>query len=287
MEYIHKGGSFSVAIRVITDSSADLPQEMVERYGIKVVPLSIEFQGEVYQDGVLSGKEFYDMMEQAENLPRTSSPSPQAFADVFKEIPKEDQIICLTLSAKLSGTHQAAVLGAELAERKVWFIDSQAATLALGLLAVSAAEMAKVTNNIQEIIGEINQRIDNLRILVFLDTAKNIVKSGRLSKMAGSLVDLFNIKLLLTNRVGELEFLTKIRGKKLAIHKMLEMLEEHKQSLQDKIIAISHADNLPDAEALKEIIVERFKPKEVILNYMGSCIGTHAGRGGLTISFVK
>lgn len=274
-----------MAIRIVTDSGADLPKEVIERYGILVVPLSMELDGKVYQDGEISGETFYHLMEHANDLPRTSSPSPKAFANVFQSISPEDQIICFSLSSKLSGTYQSARLGAELAERDVRFIDSRAATLGMGILAVYAAEMIKLGKGIQEITQEINRRVEKLKILIFLDTAKNIVKSGRLGKMAGSLVNLLNLKLLLTNDDGEISFLTKIRGKKLVFQRLLEMLEEHRQSLEGAIIGISHADNLPDAEELKRIILERFNPKEVILNYMGSCMGTHAGRGGLTISF--
>ncbi len=276
-----------MAIRIVTDSSADLPAEIIERYGIKVVPLSLEFEGELYQDGELDGKEFFDKMEQAEELPKTGSASPQAFVNVFKEIPEEDQIICITLSSKLSGTLQSARLAADIAGRKVWFIDSKAATLGLGIITVYAAEMAKLGKGIHDIVDEITGRIENLRMLIFLDTAKNIVKSGRLGKVAGSLVNMFNLKLLLTNEDGEIKFLDKMRGKKRVFNKFIQMLEECGQSLEDKIIGISHADNLPDAEALKKMIIDRFNPREVILSYMGSCIATHAGRGGLTISFLN
>jgi DegV family protein with EDD domain len=274
-----------MAIRIVTDSGADLPKEVVERYGILVVPLSMELEGNVYQDGDISGKEFYDLMEGSRDLPKTSSPAPKAFADIFTNIPTGDQIICLSLSSKLSGTFQSAQIGAELAERRVSLIDSRAATLGMGILALHAAEMAKLGHGIQEIIQEINRRVEKLRVLIFLDTAKNIVKSGRIGKLAGSLVNMLNLKLLLTNNDGEISFLTKVRGKKLVLQRLLEMMEEHRQSLAGALIGISHGDNLLDAEELQQVIVERFQPKEVIVNYMGSCIGTHAGRGGLTISF--
>lgn len=275
-----------MAIRIVTDSGADLPQEVLERYGIIVVPLGMELNGQVYQDGEISGRDFFELMDNSPELPKTCSPAPMAFANAFKQVGPNDQIICLSLSSKLSSTLQSAKLGAELAERNVWFVDSRAATLGMGILTVYAAEMARLGKGINEIHGEIQRRVENLRILIFLDTAKNIVKSGRLGKWAGSIVNMLNLKLLLTNDDGEIAFLTKIRGKKLVFQKLVEMLEEYGSRLEGTIVGISHADNLPDAEALKQIIMERFKPKEVILSYMGSCIGTHAGRGGLTISFI-
>lgn len=274
-----------MAIRIVTDSGADLPKEMIERYDITVIPLHLHLKGETYLDGVIKEKEFYDRMDQASELPKTSAASPQAFADVFKSFPEEDHVICLPMSSKLSSNYQSARLGAELAQRKVWLIDSKAGTLGLGILAIYAAEMAKLGKGIQDILQEIHRRIEDLEILIFLDTAKNVVKSGRLSKLTGSLVNLLNLKLLLTNNDGELQFLTKIRGKKLVFKKLLEMMEQYSHDLENKIVGISHADNLRDAEALKKAIQERFKPREVILSYMGSCIGTHAGRGALTISF--
>lgn len=274
-----------MTIRIVTDSGADLPKEIIERYDITVVPLHLHLEGETYLDGVIAEKEFYDRMDQASELPKTSAASPQAFADVFKSFPKEDQIICLPISSKLSSNYHSARLGAELAERKIWLIDSKVATLGLGILTVYAAEMAKLGKEIEDILQDIHRRIEDMEILIFLDTAKNIVKSGRLSKLAGSLVNLLNLKLLLTNNDGEIQFLTKIRGKKLVFKKLLEMMEQCGHDLENKIIGISHADNLPDAEVLKKAIQERFKPREVILSYMGSCIGTHAGHRALTISF--
>ncbi|AZR72719.1 hypothetical protein BBF96_04525 [Anoxybacter fermentans] len=274
-----------MAIRIVTDSTSDLPKEILEKYDISVVPLTVEIDGKVFRDGDLKGKEFFDFMDKSENLPKTSAPSPKAFSEVFKKFSTKDEIVCITLSSKVSSTCQSARLGAELTGRKIWLIDSKAASLGLGILAIYAAEMAKLGKGIQEIIKEINRRIDEMHILAFLDTAKNIVKCGRLSKAAGSLVNMLNIKILLTNNEGEIEFLTKMRGKKRTFRRLLQIIEEYSYNLENKIVGITHGDNLPDAEILKDLILEKFNPREVILNYMGSCIGTHIGRGGLTINF--
>lgn len=274
-----------MAIHIVTDSSADLPQQIIEKYGISVVPLSLEFAGEVFKDGELEGKVFFDKMDIAKDLPKTGAPSPRDFADIFNQVPQDDQIICITVSSKLSGSFQSAKIGAELARRKVYFVDSKAATMGLGIITVYAAELAKIDKGIQGILEEVQRRVENLRMLVFLDTAKNIVKSGRLGKVAGSLINMLNLKVLLTNDDGQIKFLAKMRGKKRVFNKFITILEEYGQKLEGQIIGISHADNLSDAEKLKQLILEKFRPREVILGYMGSCIGTHAGRGGLTISF--
>lgn len=274
-----------MAIHIVTDSAADLPEQIIEKYGIYVVPLSLEFNGQIFKDGQLDGKVFYDRMDAAKELPKTGAPSPQDFAAVFAKISEEDQIICITVSAKLSGTLQSAKIGAELAQRKVFFVDSKAATMGLGIITVYAAELAKIGQGIQSILEEVHRRVESLRMLVFLDTAKNIVKSGRLGKVAGSLIDMLNLKVLLTNDDGQIKFLGKMRGKKRVFNKFITLLEDYGQRLEGQIIGISHADNLSDAEKLKQLIMEKFHPRQVILGYMGSCIGTHAGRGGLTISF--
>lgn len=274
-----------MGIQIVTDSSADLSQELIARYNIKVVPLSVEIGGKIYQDGILKGKDFYDQMDSHHILPKTAAPSPRLFAETFQEIPEKDKIISINISSKLSGTLQSAKLGAQMANRKVSFIDSKAATMGLGILTVYAAELAKLGKGAQDIIDVVHHRIENLKILVFLDTAKNIVKSGRLGKVAGTLVNLLNLKILLTNRDGEIQFLDKMRGKKRVFNRFVQMIEECGHSIEGRIIGISHADNLLDAEHLKKIILDKFKPKEILLTNMGSCIGTHAGRGGITISF--
>ena len=139
-------------IRIVTDSTADLTPELVERYGIKVVPLEVLVEGKAYKDKIdISNDEYYKLLQSAKELPTTSQPSPAAFAEAYRELAAEDaeHIISIHISSELSGTYQSSVLAAGLVDGavKVYNFDSRTATMGLGLIVLSAARLV-VSDNI-------------------------------------------------------------------------------------------------------------------------------------------
>lgn len=273
-------------VKLVTDSSADLPEELLNQYNISVVPLTVNIDGREYLEGVdLLPQEFCEKMFHSKELPKTSQPSPEAFIDCFKSLSGKDPILCLTISSGLSGTYQSACIGRDMVDADVTVFDTFAGSLAHGLQLIKAGKLAKEgwsINNIVQFLGEYRKRSN---ILILLDTLENIVKGGRLSKFHGTVAKVLNIKFLLEGIEGKVEIVEKVRGKKKFMKRVIDIIGERKKNFSDTIFAITHVDNLGGARFLKDKIIEKYKPKDVIINYMGATMGTYAGRGGMIISF--
>jgi DegV family protein with EDD domain len=276
-------------LQLITDSSSDLPPEFLEKYHIHVVPLTVTIDGEEYTEGVdITPEEFCRKMLAAHSLPKTSQPSSQKFANLFQELSSKGQMLCMTVSSKLSGTYQSACIGQKLAGVNVAIFDTLAGTLGHGLQLIKAGEMNAAGLPLEEIIDNLKAYREKMNILIFLDTLENLVKGGRLSKVQGAVTKLLNIKVILEGVEGSIELLDKLRGRNKAISCFLARIEERCRGLkdmQDRIFGIAHMDNLGDAEFFKQYIVEKYHPKEVIVAPAGATIGTYAGKGGIIISF--
>jgi len=278
-------------IQVITDSAADLPAEIVKKYNITVVPLTVHIDGKEYADGIdISAQEFYEKMSKAKELPKTSQPSAASFIKVFKELESKGELLCINISSKLSGTYQTACLAKKISGVNVAVFDSWAATLGQGLQVIKAALLAEKGMSREHIIQFLTEYKKGLTHFVLLDTLENVVKGGRLSKFQGSLAKLLNIKVLLTGVEGALVTLEKIHGRKKALQRVIERMGEKLREAKDiptRLFSISHFNNLKDAEMLKSQIMKNFNIKEeqFIVNEMGSTIATYAGEGGMVISF--
>lgn len=273
-------------IQLVTDSSADLPKEIIDKYNITVVPMNVKVDEEEYLEGVdLSPQEFYEKMKNSKELPKTSTPSPGVFAETFKRLSEKGPVLCLTISSELSGTYQSACVGRDISGLDVTVFDTLAGSLSHGLQLIESGKLIERGYKIEEIIEFLHDYRKKSNILILLNTLENIVKGGRLSKFQGSIASVLNIKILLEGVNGKVELLEKIRGKKKFLMRTLDIIGERKENFSDTIFGITHINNIEDAEFLKGEIIKRYKPKDVIINYMGSTMGTYAGQGGMIISF--
>lgn len=274
-------------VQIITDSSCDLPQEILDENNIIVVPLNIEIDGSNYIDGInLSHEEFYEKMAQAENLPKTSQPSPQSFIDVFKETAKKTgETLCIHLSSKLSGTVNGAIMAKEMVNKKIEVFDSLSGSIGLGMQVLKACEMVKQGLSLEKIVEKLKDYREDMKIVVYLETLENAVKGGRVTRIKGLVADLLNLKAIVHVEKGYVKILRTIRGKKRAIRFMLDQMAEKNVDFRDKIIAITHCDCIEDAMILKQEIIKRFNPAQVLVTTMGPVIGSHSGKGGLLVCF--
>ncbi|WP_066068962.1 DegV family protein [Neobacillus soli] len=274
-------------IKIISDSSADLPKELIERYEITLVPLTITIDKHDYLEKIdLTPQEFFTKMFSTEVLPKTSQPSPASFAEAFSKFDTDTELLCLTISSGLSGTYQSACIGKELSNANVTVFDTLAGSLGHGLQIIRAADLARQGHTADEIVADLTDYRENMNILVLLNTLENIVKGGRLSKFQGSLAKILNIKVIL-DRVegGKVEIFEKIRGKKRFQKRVLEVIQERKTDFSSITFGITHTGNKEDVEAMKQAIIQKFHPKDIIINYMGATMGTYAGKDGMIISF--
>ncbi len=274
-------------MQIITDSSCDLPKEIIDKNNIIVVPLNIEIDGENYVDGVnLTHEEFYKKMSVSRTLPKTSQPSPKSFTDAFKEAAKRtSEILCIHLSSKLSGTINGAIMAKEMMDNRIEVFDSLNGSLGLGMQVLKACEMLKQGVNLEKIVEKLKEYRDDMKVVVYLETLENAVKGGRVTRVKGMVANLLNLKAIVHVDKGYVEILKTIRGKKRAINYMLDQIAEKNVDFKDKIIGITHCDCIEDALILKEQIIKRFNPAQVLLTTMGPVIGTHSGRGGLLVCF--
>ena len=279
-------------VSIVTDSSCDLSEETLKKYNIHVVPLKITIDDNDYvekQD--ITAEEFIEKMNATDELPKTTQPSPGEFSKVFEKLTtgenEGNEVICITISSGLSGTYQSACLGKDLAEvgERVIVFDSLAASLGHGLYVLKAAQMVEEGYDREKILEELESYREQMEIFILLDTLENIVKGGRLSKFKGSVASVLNIKVLLEGIDGKVQELEKIRGRKKFLKRFLDIVGERRQDFSDTIFGISHVDNKEDAEFIKEELIKRYNPKDVIINTMGASISTYAGNKGMVICF--
>lgn len=274
-------------IQLVTDSTSDLPKEIIDQYNITVVPLTINIDGVDYLEGIdITPLEFYEKMSNAKDLPKTSMPSPGVFAETFNELSKKGPVLCLTISAGLSGTYESACFAANNSQGDVRVINTVSGSLGHGIQLMEAGDLIKEGKTIYEIEDHLNTKKEDSRVLILLNTLENIVKGGRLSRFQGSLAKMLDIKVILHDMPdGKVEILEKLRGKKKFLKRSLEIIGNLRDDFSDTVFGISHIDNFKDVEFLKDEIIKRFNPKKVVINYMGPTMGTYAGKDGLIISF--
>ncbi|AVX31373.1 EDD domain protein, DegV family [Carboxydocella thermautotrophica] len=275
-------------VRIVTDSTADIPAEVVQEYGIKIVPLKVFLDGETYLDGVtLNSKEFYQRLPHLQNLPTTSQPSPLEFAEVYRELAAEGtQVISIHLSQKTSGTVQSARLGAEMTEgADITVIDSESLSIGLGIIVVEAARAAREGRSKEEIIALVERLKQESRLYFVLNTLDYIFKGGRIGKAEAFVGSLLNIKPILTMQDGVVTPIDKVRGWNKAIDRIVELVRERLQGRPMRC-ALLHANDFESVMKLHQRIVQEFQCFDVIMiNEVGTVIGTYAGPGAVGIAF--
>ncbi|HHT69356.1 MAG TPA: DegV family protein [Firmicutes bacterium] len=273
-------------IHVVTDSGSDLALEVKERLGIHVVPLTVQFGSEIFKDGVeISVADFYAKLKTESEMPSTCQPSPADFVAMYEKIAEPgDTIISVHLSSKMSGTYQSAVLASTMLDSsiKVITVDSKAASMGLGLVAVTAAEGVQAGKDLDEILSDVQHVIDHLQVYFVVDTLEFLKKNGRIALAQALVGTMLSIKPILTLVDGEVAPFEKIRGKAKALKRVRELILEFQARSREKTIraALSHATAPEEAEqvidALKLVLPVG---GEVVVGEIGPTIGVHTGPG--------
>lgn len=273
-------------LQVVTDSSCDLPEELIKAYKIRVIPLTISIEDRTYLERVeITPEAFYEQMAENSNLPKTSQPAPAAFAASFRELAESGQVICLTISSKLSGTYQSACLGKDLAGVNASVFDTLAGSLGHGLQVLRACKLAQAGCTASEVMAELAEYRKRMKILILLNTLENIVKGGRLSKFQGALASILNIKLLLHNVDGAVELLERVRGSKKFLRRVMETVQEFCPDMSERDVGITDFLNPAGSEQIQRAMREQNPPRSIITNSMGATMATYAGHGGMIVSF--
>ena len=274
-------------IKIVTDSSCDLNNEIIQKYNIKVVPLNVSFGDKIYEDGYIENSEFYEMMDKSPVLPKTSCPSPEKFIKCYEG--EEDEILVITLAAKLSGTHSTAVLAKKIFEeeypnKKVAVIDTQTGSIGQGLLIVKAAKLAEEGKSLDEIVSIIESIKRDVVFFGSLETLENAIKGGRVNPLAGKLINALNFKVIVKIGNGEVKPFDKARGDNNSIKKMVENVCSLIKEGEIKSLAIAHANCLEKALKVKEMMLKNHNFESITISDIGAVMGTYSSKGAVLVS---
>ena len=274
-------------IRIVTDSSCDLNNEIAEKYNIERVPLNIAFGDDIYADGEIEKAEFYKMMADSPVLPKTSCPSPERFMRSYEG--EEEEILVITLASKLSGTYSTAVLAKSMFEeeypnKKVAVIDTETGSIGQGLLIVKAAQLAEEGKGLDEIVSIIESLKNDIVFYGSLETLENAIKGGRINPIAGKLINALNFKVIVKIGNGEVKPCDKARGDNNSLKKVVENVCSSIKKGEVKSLAIAHANCLDKALKVKEMMLKNYNFKSIMISEVGAVMGTYASKGAVLIS---
>lgn len=276
-------------VKIITDSTADLPKELIKKYDIRVAPLMVNFKDETYKDGVdLTSREFYLKLKESKQLPTTSQVNPPVFIEMFgNELKQGNSVISIHLSSKGSGTYQSAVNAKNtLGSDNISVIDSLGYSMGMGLIAIEGAKMAQQGITHKDIENRMLYMRDRMQYVFGVDTLEYLKKGGRLSPVKATIATVMNIKPILHIFDGEIDILDKVRGRKKVISRLLEAVEKTGGDIENQTLAVVHSECPEEAHVIREMLVGKFNPKDVIISEIGCVIGTHVGPKTVSIFFM-
>ena len=274
-------------VRIVTDSTCDLPNELLEQYHIGLVPLKVVFGNEVYRDSLdLTPKEFYQRLPLAEKTPTTSQPSPGEFACFYESLAREGySVISIHISGEISGTVRSAELGGKIVpDLDLDVVDSKTVSLGLGLIVLAAARAAMEGKTKGEILQLVNALVSKCHLYFVLDTLEYLHRGGRIGRAGALLGSLLNIKPILTFKDGVVTPVDKVRGRNRAIEQILALARE--QSGNGKVMCgVLHGNDFSGVMKLHERVVNEFDCAEILISEISPVIGTYAGPGAVGLAF--
>jgi DegV family protein with EDD domain len=274
-------------IRVITDSTSDLPEAICRQLGISVVPLSVRFGDEMLADGVdLDSAGFWSRLAGTTSMPETAAPSAGSFMDAFTSAADEgaDGIVAVTLSSRLSGTYQSAAIAAEnvSASVPVRVVDSGTVSMALGIVAMAAAEAAAAGADLGAVAAVTAETATRVEVLVALDTLEFLQRGGRIGKAQALIGGMLDIKPLITVEDGVVTAAGRVRTRSKARLAILERARQHDRAPRMSVIHGAADDVDEVTAAVRGVVGDR-----VMVAELGPVVATHAGPGTIGIAYQR
>lgn len=276
-------------IALITDSTAYIPGDLVEKYNVSVVPQVLIWGEMTYEDGVdIMPTEFYKRLEEATVMPSTSQPTPHNFEVIFSEMTaKGYDILAILVSRKLSGTVASAFQAKEkYPEAKIEIIDSYSVAMALGFQVLQVARTIEEGADLAECKALAEKAKEHTGVVFVADTLEFLHRGGRIGSGARFLGTMLNTKPIFELRDGGLEALERVRTRKKSLLRLLELTEERVAGRQPIRLATLHANAAEEARELLELAKERFDPLETVFSEVSPAVGTHAGPGTIGIAYM-
>ena len=278
-----------MTIAVVTDSTSDLPPDLAATYGIRVIPLNVRFGVDEYLDGVtMLAEEFYQRLESSDELPTTSAPSPELFAETYRELGAEhDTVISLHVSSKLSATHTAAVQACDLLGDdgpRVEVIDTLQASMALGWVAVGVAQAISGGATSEEAVDAAHDLSSRAKFIGLVETLEYLHKGGRIGNAQKLVGSLLRIKPMLELKDGIAHPLERARSKSKGITRIRQLVEDAAPLSQ---LCILYTTERELAEGIAGSLAHTVTDEAPIVTQQGPVVGTYLGPGALAASYVK
>jgi len=280
-------------VAVITDCIACLPNDLVERYRIKVVPYSFYFGGKPYRDWVdITPSEAYEMFLKDTGSFFSSPASPVDYFEAYREISQyTEDIVCVTLSSRLSTAYNVARIAREQARQElpqtsIEVVDSRTVSAAEGFVALAAARVAEEGRSLADVVKVAEKVRSKVKLIAILDTVRYVYRSGRIPKVAANVGSMLSIKPMFTISSGLVHVVGLTRSREHGINRLMEEVK-NKVGLSPVCIAVMHAYALDEAEKLKERVSSEFNCTEVFLTEFSPLMGYTCGTGTLGLAFYK
>jgi len=269
-------------IKIVTDSTADVPKELLERYDIQVVPINIQFGTETYQEGIdIDRPTFFRKLDEYPTIPTSSQPSPGQLVEVYRPLVEDGHsIISIHVTSKHSGTYQSAVLAKSMMpEAEIEVFDSLSISIGTGYHVLTAARAAEEGKSMGEIIQTLVGIRSRTNLYITPSTLKYLQKSGRVGKLAGALGALLNLKPVIKVEDGVLEAFQNVRTRSKAIDRIVELTAEEVGTTEPVKLGIPHAQVPDEAEELRERLESIFNCDEMIVVDLACSLTVHGGPG--------
>lgn len=275
---------------VVTDSTAYIPQTLREKLNIHMIPLSVVFGAESYREEIdITADDFFEEVKKVDKLPTTSQPAVGLFVETFEKLAKDyDAVISIHLSSGISGTFQGAVSAGEMVDDiDVYCFDSEISCRIQGFYVLEAAKMAQEGATPQQIIERLNEMKKSTRAYFMADDLSHLQRGGRLNSAQAILGSLLQVKPVLHFEDKKIVPFEKIRTRKKALKRIVELLAEDAKTGAPMEAVIIHAKREEEAEAWKEELATQFPNVNFDISYFGPVIGTHLGEGAMGMGWYK
>ncbi|RRD95288.1 DegV family protein [Clostridiales bacterium COT073_COT-073] len=277
-----------MAYKIVADSSCDITDKMKAEMKITLVPLTLEVDGEFFvDDETMNVEAFLQRQSTSKSISKSACPSPEAYMKSFQG---EEEIFCITLSSKLSGSYASAVLARDLyleenPFKNIHIFDSKSASAGQVAIALKIYELIKAERSFKEIVETVEQYIDEMNTVFVLQKLDNLEKSGRLSLLQSKIASVLNINLILGANDGEIELLQKARGVKKAIDKMVAMMADLGGNVSDKRLVVAHCQAAEYAKLVVDKAREQYDFRDIVVVATRGLSSNYANAGGLILAY--
>ena len=278
-------------IRIIVDSVSDMPDEYLEKYGITMIPLTVNLGGLSHEDRTgMTLDEFFEEIRSTDTFPTTAAPAPHRFIQAFRPIVDAgDSVICFTMSSASSSTYQSANLAkAEFPDAKIDVIDTKCAGMGQGINAIMAARMALAGESHEDIVAASQTRVPKLKTLVLLETMEFLRRGGRISAAKARLAGLLSIKPVIeymASTDGNIELVHRSRGFKKGMNWIVETAQSLKKDFSKSLLVIEYSTDPEPAHILQTMLEKVYELGEVIIAPIGKVVGAHVGPQAIGLFF--